>query len=318
MVGVRTEPLFFQDVVPPATSTTHRPQHEEEGDDEDRLSLAFFELANVPFVGYRLDAKWLRRKKKCSLSVAAASIVVKQDVGACGQHTGGIVWETSYLLINFLLSQQSRLGRTLEVGAGCGLLGQVLALSGRTKKVVLTETAQVMDNLLQNLERNKSALHHEKGREELLAVVGRQLDWEHPERDAKFYPNNNDDDLQPHSFDTIVGTDVVFAPSLVEPLLSTLWLMSHDETVVYLCLQVRCPDSHQLLLAKATDYHWMIEDISKDLASIPECAWGLHMECRLLRFSRTQGKNDTMEHSEKKRRKSRTTEKIKKQRQYSS
>jgi hypothetical protein len=28
--------------------------------------------------------------------------------------------------------------------------------------------------------------------------------------------------LQEHSFDTIVGTDVVFAPALVEPLLETL------------------------------------------------------------------------------------------------
>jgi predicted nicotinamide N-methyase len=294
----RTEPLFFQDVVPPAT---HRPQHEE-GDNLDRLSLAFFELANVPFVGYRLDAKWLR-KKKCP----APSIVVKQDAGACGQHTGGIVWETSYLLINFLLSQQNYIGRTLEVGAGCGLLGQVLASSGWTEKVVLTESAQVMDNLLQNMERNKSALQ-KKGRE---LAVGRQLDWEHPERDTEFYPN----DLQPHSFDTIVGTDVVFAPSLVEPLLSTLWLMSHDTTVVYLCLQVRCPDSHQLLFAKAASHQWTIEDISKELASVPECAWGLHMECRILRLTRIQDKNGITEHSEKKR-KSRTTEelKIKKQR----
>jgi predicted nicotinamide N-methyase len=297
MVGVRTEPLFFQDVVPPAT---HRPQHEE-GDDEDRLSLAFFELANVPFVGYRLDAKRLRKKKR-----QAASIVVKQNAGACGQHTGGIVWETSYLLIDYLLSRQSRLGRTLEVGAGCGLLGQVLAASRLAKKVVLTESTQVMDNLLQNMERNKAA-YQKKGKE---IAVGLQLDWEHPERDTEFYPN----DLQPHSFDTIIGTDVVFTPKLVEPLLSTLRLMSHDTTVVYLCLQVRCPDSHRLLLQKAGDHKWAIEDISKELASIPECAWGLHMECRLLKFTRIQDKNDTMKYNEKKR-KSTAAEKAKSKKQ---
>lgn len=279
MVGIHsTEPLFYQDVVPPAT---YRPQ-DKEGDDLDRLSLAFFDLANVPFVGYRLDPKWLRKK----ICPAAVSIVVKQDAGACGQHTGGIVWETSFLLINFLLSHQSCIGRTLEVGAGCGLLGQVLASSGWTRKVVLTESAQAMDNLLQNIERNKPALQ-KKDRERL--AVGRPLDWEHPERDAEL----NSKDLQPHSFDTILGTDVVFAPSLVEPLLSTLWLMSHDTTVVYLCLQVRCPDSHQLLFAKAANHQWTIEDISKELASIPECAWGLHMECRLLRFTRIQGKEIT-------------------------
>lgn len=39
-------------------------------------------------------------------------------------------------------------------------------------------------------------------------------------------------------FDFIVGTDVVFAERLVEPLLETLHSMAGEETVVWLCLQV--------------------------------------------------------------------------------
>jgi hypothetical protein len=41
------------------------------------------------------------------------------------------------------------------------------------------------------------------------------------------------------NFDYIVGTDVVFAERLVEPLLETMHLMAGKTTVVWLCLQVR-------------------------------------------------------------------------------
>eukprot|EP00521_Asterionellopsis_glacialis_P015784 CAMPEP_0195299194 /NCGR_PEP_ID=MMETSP0707-20130614/25053_1 /TAXON_ID=33640 /ORGANISM="Asterionellopsis glacialis, Strain CCMP134" /LENGTH=151 /DNA_ID=CAMNT_0040361521 /DNA_START=390 /DNA_END=841 /DNA_ORIENTATION=- len=142
-----------------------------------------------------------------------------------------------------------------------------------------------MSNLQQNVTQNKSILGKKKKKSnddeppKQIAVV-RQLNWLHMEQDAAAYPK----DLKPHSFDTIVGTDVVFTPMLVEPLLKTLRFMAHKDTVVYLCLQVRCADSHQLLLEKANQYEWEITEISQDLHSIPSCAWGLQMECRLLRF----------------------------------
>ena len=283
-----SEPLFFQDVV--VDSPTHRPQNES---DHDQLSLAFFELANVHLVGYRLDAKQLRRNHN---SITPVSIIVKQDPSACGQHTGGIVWETSYLLINYFLSQKCRLGKTLEVGAGCGLLGQVLAASGWAEKVVLTETVNVMNNLLENIQRNQPMVKR---------ADGRQLDWMNVERDA------NKANLKAHSFDTIVGADVIFTPSLVEPLLTTLRYMSHEDTVVYLCLQVRCPDSHRLLLDKARLYEWVTKDVSSELSLIPECAWGLHMDIILLRLTKIPKKASAIEHNDKKR-KSRSADKKKK------
>lgn len=259
-----TEPLYFQDVVP---VSSHCPQHE---NDDSELSAAFFELANVHCVGYRLSAKQLRKNKKPNKN--GISVVVEQDpAGACGQHTGGIVWETAYLLANYLLSRKKKLGKVLEVGAGCGMLGLVLAASGGTKQVVLTETDSVMKNLMENIERNDSTA---KG------ATGCQLDWTHVERDAEIAS------IQPHSFHTIVGTDVIFSPSLVEPLLHTLQYMSRKDTIVYLCLQVRCPDSHRLLLEKASIYGWSIKDLSKELILIPDCAWGLQMECQLLRLTR--------------------------------
>lgn len=272
--------MYFQDVV--AT--------QDENTDEE-LSLAFFELANAKCVGFRLNAKQMARSKRTR---SAAEIVVQQDVGACGQHTGGIVWETSYLLMNYLLSRREKLERVLEVGSGCGMLGLVLQASGfASKRVVLTETANVMENLLENMNRNEQVSKK---------ALGCQLDWNHVERDAQTASS-----LRPHSFDTIVGTDVIFAPSLVKPLLQTLQYMSHENTVVYLCLQVRCPDSHRLFLDTASQYDWGLENISSKLASIPECAWGLQMECCLLQMTRISKEitNDSAQGGVCKKRKSR-------------
>mmetsp|Transcript_11766 Transcript_11766/g.19547 ORF Transcript_11766/g.19547 Transcript_11766/m.19547 type:complete len:297 (-) Transcript_11766:208-1098(-) len=264
--GKKKATLIFQDVT--------KDQQQNSADDE-ALSLAFFELANVPFVGYRLEASQQRKGGKVDEPIV---VTVEQDTTACGNHTGGIVWETSYLLINYLLQKSQKLGRVLEVGAGCGLLGQVLAASGWCKQVVLTETEEVLVNLQANLERNATLFQNKKKRP---VINAQKLDWLAYEKDAI-------DDIKKHSFDTIVGTDVVFAPSLVEPLLSTLSFMARDDAVVYLCLQVRCEDSHQLLLDTAASHGWKLCDISQELASIPDCAWGLQMECHLIQLTRIQ------------------------------
>lgn len=258
--------LIFQDVV----------IQQQQQYDAEELSLAFFELANVPVVGYRLAIHQQRKGKKAMI------VTVQQDSSACGNHTGGIVWETSYLLLNYLLdrNRSTKLGRVLEVGAGCGLLGQVLATSGWCKQVVLTETKEVLSNLEANLVRNNGG-----SRQRTHKPTAQQLDWLH-------YKNDAVQNLQEHSFDTIVGTDVVFAPALVEPLLETLRFMAHQDTVVYLCLQIRCEDSHHLLLDKAAHYGWQLQDISHELATRPDCAWGLSMECHLLKLTQLQEGNE--------------------------
>ena len=256
-------PLIFQDIVK---------AHQENGGD-DSLSLAFFELANVNHVGYRMSKRHLK--------LPSHDLIVStlQDTSLEGNHTGKIVWETSYLLLDFLLERGTPLGKVLEVGAGCGMLGQVLAASKYTKKVVLTECDEVMTNVQRNLDRNQGIVRRKN--KDSLRAVARQLDWLAPERDIATAPK----DLREHSFDTIVGTDVVYTPSLVEPLLSTLRLMAHEQTIVYLCLQIRCEDSHQLLLRKASTFNWKVKDISPELENMLSCSWGLDMECKLLQLN---------------------------------
>jgi hypothetical protein len=253
-----TTTLIFQDIVT-----------QEIKNDEEKLPIAFFELANVDKVGYRLEPHQCRGKASTA-KLTTATLTVHQDTSACGNHTGGIVWETSYLLIEYLLSQRAKLGRVLEVGAGCGLLGQVLAASGWCKIVYMTEVKQVLRNLVSNIEQNRHLMKPQK-------CLAYQLDWLRYEKDAQAA------NLKAHSLDTILGTDIVFVPSLVEPLLETLRYLAHAKTKVYLCLQIRCPDSHQLLLTKAESYGWTIEHIELD--RMAECSWGCKLECHLLKLA---------------------------------
>ena len=59
--------------------------------------------------------------------------------------------------------------------------------------------------------------------------------------------------------------------------------MSHKDTMIYLCLQIRCADSHALLLKAASKFGLKVEDCSDEMKGIPSCAWGLGMECKMMR-----------------------------------
>jgi hypothetical protein len=288
----------------------------------------FFDLANSPLVGYRIEDN--------------RTIVIRQD-NNCAIHTGGIVWETSYLLAEFLAEKFGKgnnidslhpLGKTLEIGAGCGMLGLILATNGLSSKVVLTEASEVMSSLRENVDRNvtddkahnllsgNDAILHSKGIHGTIykpacpkhRVSVRQLRWEHLKADIKSSADSSKDDtpqymtshdLEPHSFDTIIGTDVVFSPSLVCPLLRTISKMARKRpsksktrkekdvdaskttnrpTLIYLCLQIRCPDSHVLLFTEAPKYGLEVIDISNELTR-NNCEWGLELECMVLQIN---------------------------------
>ena len=264
-------------------------------------SLAFFELANATEVIYRLpqnndddeDAKEANETTKKSESTnTTTAILPPRLIRICQDsqaqtHTGGVVWETAYLLLGYLLLQkqrQSSLGRLVEVGAGCGLLGIALAVANRATDVTLTEVDQVLPLLKNNLECNQTLLKTCPCR----AVA---LDWTNYRDQAQAAS------LQAHSVDTIVGTDVVFSPSLVEPLWQTLDYLAHERTVIYICVQIRCAVSHQLLLDQASNYRFLVQDITHDTekddeddgeerAILPR--WAQDLECFLFRIQRVE------------------------------
>lgn len=189
--------------------------HDHDDDDRYDVSDIFFELANSPLVGYRLVGsldchcvttrgghdRTKNRNTKTHLTQIDDSnsvsppmmmtnhmTIIEQDVsGAIQKHTGGIVWETSYLLLTYLLhnsgeiivdamktNTSSTIGRSrtvLEVGAGCGMLGLSLYKANKLglimgdcmtnggstpflDRLIITETGEVMANLQRNVVRN--------------------------------------------------------------------------------------------------------------------------------------------------------------------
>ena len=107
-----------------------------DGNEDADVSSVFFELANATSVSYRLQEDDSNNNNTAATKNASNydAIVIRQDVSA-ETHTGGIVWETSYLLLNYLLSSNNWLIRNqtaaaatcttsttttiLELGAGC-------------------------------------------------------------------------------------------------------------------------------------------------------------------------------------------------------
>ena len=252
----------------------------------DIISNVFFDLANANEILYRVRHQNNVNNKDTNSS--DQYLVFQQDMGACSRHTGGIIWETAYLLLEYLLERhrssapkQLRLGRTCELGAGVGFLGQCLVAEHCScmPDLMLTETADVVTNLRTNMTRNQSAL--ENNNDCTLSVLA--LDWTCYKDDIK----KATETIKPHSFDTLLSTDVIFSTLLVEPLLETAAYLSHDQTIWYLCVQIRCAAAHQLFMDLTTSYGFYAEDISDECyRSMSNCAWGETLDCFLFRIKR--------------------------------
>lgn len=270
-----SSPLKTRLVFPDAMEQRHQSADDDDDNcDEDAIiSSIFFEFANVDEVAYRVRNQ-IRGDDL---------LIFRQDMSACERHTGGIIWETSYLLLEYLLELSAvtnkSLGKTLELGAGVGFLGQCLAAARCCKPVVLlTETADVLVNLRANMELNRLTLE----RNNACSVVACALDWTSYRKDAE----SSEGAIQPHTFDTLLGTDVIFATHLVEPLLESAAFLSHSGTVWYLCVQIRCAAAHKLFLEKAREYDFEVEDASGEAFTSKRCAWGKALDCLLYRITR--------------------------------
>lgn len=221
-------------------------------DEDDALATRLFELANAPHV-----------------SLAAASgpnLIIRQDARI--PSTGGCVWETALCMTVWarahlapmatVAADKSAPLRVLELGAGCGLLS--LALARMRFDVVATEQDGVLENLEFNVEQNNALLaaaatakrsKPKRAKRVDGSCVAARLAWGDA-ADLAALPSAGSES----GFDLIVGTDVVYIPELVAPLLHTLWTAASAErrTVAYLCLQQRCAASHALLLENAGAY----------------------------------------------------------------
>jgi len=164
------------------------------------------------------------------------------------------------------------------------MLGLILAASNVADKVITTETTEVMQNLQQNVDNNTCHDSDNSKTESTRCcspsmISVRRLRWDNYRKDIETCQSERSSEFDPHSFDTIVGTDVIFSMALVKPLLKTMKKFSKPTTDIFLCVQVRCEDSHDYFMKKAPKYGFSLKECSYDSKNL---LWGLDLDCKLL------------------------------------
>ncbi|GMJ07581.1 hypothetical protein like AT1G08125 [Hibiscus trionum] len=162
------------------------------------------------------------------------------------QHLGTTVWDTSMVFAKFLEKNcrkgrfcQSKLKgkRVIELGAGCGVAGFGMTLLGCD--VVSTDQIEVVPLLRRNVERNTSRIVQMNANSDSFGSIKvAELDW------------GNEDHIKAVAppFDYVIGTDVVYAEHLVEPLLQTIIALSGPKTTIMLGHEIRSTSVHEQML----------------------------------------------------------------------
>ncbi|KAL5765697.1 hypothetical protein ACOSP7_016314 [Xanthoceras sorbifolium] len=179
-----------------------------------------------------------------TLEVLGHPLQFSQDPNS--KHLGTTVWDASVVFVKYL-EKNCRKGRfcpsklkgkrVLELGAGCGVAGFGMALLGCN--VVATDQNEVLPLLKRNVERNTSIITQmNPGSDSFGSIRVAELDW------------GNEDhirDIGP-PFDYIIGTDVVYAEHLLEPLLQTIFALSGPKTTILLGYEIRSTSVHEQML----------------------------------------------------------------------
>ncbi|KAJ8459405.1 hypothetical protein OPV22_032331 [Ensete ventricosum] len=182
-----------------------------------------------------------------TLEVLGHRLQLSQDPNS--KHLGTTVWDASMVFVKFL-EKNCRKGRfcpsklkgkrAIELGAGCGLAGLGMALLG--SNVISTDQTEVLPLLMRNVERNTSRMMQANPDSGLAASFGSievaELDW------------GNEDHIKAVDppFDYIIGTDIVYAEHLLEPLLQTILALSGPRTVILLGYEIRSTMVHERMM----------------------------------------------------------------------
>ncbi|KAK1314557.1 Thioredoxin-like 3-3 [Acorus calamus] len=184
------------------------------------------------------------RKEGKSLSDLRGSDGRRKDPNS--KHLGTTVWDASMVFVKFLekncrrgrfCSAKLKGKRVIELGAGCGLAGLGMALLGCD--VVSTDQVEVLPLLMRNIERNTSrVVQAYPDQESFGSITVAELDWGNEDHIKSVEP----------PFDYIIGTDVVYAEHLLEPLLQTILALSGPRTTVLLGYEIRSTAVHEQMI----------------------------------------------------------------------
>ncbi|PSR86561.1 Protein N-lysine methyltransferase [Actinidia chinensis var. chinensis] len=162
------------------------------------------------------------------------------------RHLGTTVWDASMVFAKFL-EKNCRKGRfsppklkgkrVIELGAGCGVAGFGMALLGCD--VVSTDQTEVLPLLMRNVERNTSRIMQmNPGSDSFGSIQVAELNWGNADHIKAVGP----------PFDYVIGTDVVYAEHLLEPLLQTMLALSGPKTTILLGSEIRSTNVHERML----------------------------------------------------------------------
>ncbi|XP_078148279.1 S-adenosyl-L-methionine-dependent methyltransferases superfamily protein isoform X1 [Carex rostrata] len=188
---------------------------------------------------------------------------ISQDPNS--KHLGMTVWDASMVLVKYL-EKNSRKGRfspakmkgkrVIELGAGCGLAGLGMALLGCD--VTLTDQLEVLPLLTRNVDRNKSWISQSNSDSGTFGSVSvAELDWGNKTQIEAVGP----------PFDYIIGTDVVYAEHLLEPLIETILALSGPSTNVLIGHEIRCTTVHEQMVEMMKN-HFIVKTIPKSKMDI--------------------------------------------------
>ena len=162
-------------------------------------------------------------------------------------NTGNRLWPAATALSVFLLGLKMSVASTvIELGAGLGAVGMVLAMSG-AKHVVLTDQPQMIPLLFRNVE-------HQFG------AVG----WEHsgsPEVRALSWGTDVSFAGLPNRYDFVVASDIIYDEETFDALRVTLERVAAPGATVIIAVHER-PAAYAFFLAPSR-FQWAMESCSE-------------------------------------------------------
>ncbi|ETV97919.1 hypothetical protein H310_09236 [Aphanomyces invadans] len=185
------------------------------------------------------------------------------EVGNTGKGTGLTIWDGSVVLARYLEHVSLSVGhddnvrgkRVLELGAGTGLVGLAASLCGASH-VTLTDLAYALENLSRNVELNRGAISP-------AAVAVSELDWFAPQSSSFT-----------DGVDMVVGSDIVWVESLIEPLVQTIAVLLKGGRVkastMLLAHQTRCTASDAIFFQLVNDHGLVVASIDAPPAILPQ------------------------------------------------
>jgi predicted nicotinamide N-methyase len=217
-----------------------------EADEEDIPAVGDLFADPDPLESFRFDWDTLEGKH-----IAIELTGHKAELGQTLNSTGLTLWRASELLCEYLVKHPEWVATkdVLELGSGLGLVGLLVHHLGAARTTLTDGDTDTLSNLRENVQRNGADT--DCGRH----ILCRQLVW--GEKLESFQTSYG-------SFDTIVGSDIIYVEQILDPLWTTVDLLLRPAGT-FLLSYARRNVSIDLVLRKATEYgfEWTTPEMSE-------------------------------------------------------